>query len=83
MSAKWCIPDHVVDGNKMIHTGHKARKRGAMYKLKITEASGAVWHDDNTWVDIPDQEDCEREYNPGCTIEITDENGNDIDVISI
>ena len=52
------------------------------YKLKITEANGTTWYDNTTWVEEPDQEDCEREYNPGCTIEIEDSEGNDIDTIS-
>ena len=53
------------------------------YKLKITEANGNVWHDDTTWIKAPDQEDCERGYNPGCTIEIEDSEDNDIDTITI
>ena len=63
------------------------RKAGApggreMVKLKITEANGTVWYDNTTWVEAPDQEDCEREYNPGCTIEIEDSEGNEIDIIT-
>lgn len=40
------------------------------YKIKITEGSGSTWWDNDTWVEMPNEEDCAHDYNEGATIEI-------------
>ena len=43
-------------------------------QVEITEPSGKTWIDAQ-WIDAPDEEDCIREYNPGCVVEITLDDG--------
>ena len=41
-----------------------------MITVKIMEGNGKEWTDDQ-WLEEPNQEDCIREYNPGCLVVVT------------
>lgn len=55
---------------------------GKKITVEITEPNGTTWTDEHTWVEAPDREDCEGEYNDGALIVIY-EDGEEIDSFEI
>lgn len=49
-----------------------------MIKVEITEGNGKTWVDP-MWVEAPNEEECIKEYNPGCLIRVI-EGDEEIDI---
>jgi len=53
-----------------------------MIRLKITAPNGDVWIDTTTWVEIPDQEQCNAEYDPDTLLEFADTETGEEEIIT-